>query len=81
MKDAADKRRDIEKQHADAVAQLREKQAELNHPIKHTHKDRQAALEAVEALQVILFYIGKCYTNWRPSRKSGLTSKTIEAIE
>lgn len=48
MKDAADKRRELERQHAEALAQLREQQAALS----GTDKNRKASVEVVEALQV-----------------------------
>ena len=60
MKDAADKRQKIEKEQVEALAQLREKQAELNNPIISNHKNRQATLEAVEALQVSYFCLFIC---------------------
>lgn len=46
MKDAADKRRELERQHAEALAQLREQQATLS------DTSRKASVEVVEALQV-----------------------------
>ncbi|KAK8726970.1 hypothetical protein OTU49_009851, partial [Cherax quadricarinatus] len=51
MKDAADKRRDLERQHAEALAQLRERQASIADPSKANEKERKASVEVVEALQ------------------------------
>ncbi|KAK4316383.1 hypothetical protein Pmani_012436 [Petrolisthes manimaculis] len=51
MKDAADKRRKLEQQHAEALAQLRDHQAALHDASKATEKDRKGTVEVVEALQ------------------------------
>lgn len=56
MKDAADKRRKLEQQHAEALAQLRDHQAALHDASKATEKDRKGTVEVVEALQVSWFY-------------------------
>ncbi|RXG56729.1 RIMS-binding protein 2 [Armadillidium vulgare] len=53
MKDAADRRKELEKQHAEALSQLREKQAALEGAIgRHgSYADKKAYSETIEALQ------------------------------
>lgn len=51
MKDAADRRKELEKQHAEALSQLREKQAALE-GVLGSSMDRKAYAETIEALQV-----------------------------
>ncbi|XP_042864732.1 uncharacterized protein LOC122248652 isoform X5 [Penaeus japonicus] len=51
MKEAADKRRELERQHAEALAQLRERQAAISDTSRYNDKDRKASVEVIEALQ------------------------------
>nr|XP_027233667.1 uncharacterized protein LOC113825080 isoform X3 [Penaeus vannamei] len=51
MKEAADKRRELERQHAEALAQLRERQSAISDTSRYNDKDRKASVEVIEALQ------------------------------
>ncbi|CAL1288969.1 unnamed protein product [Larinioides sclopetarius] len=51
MREAADRRKELEKQHADAVAELQRKQEEHRHHHYISKSERQAAQEAIQNLE------------------------------
>ncbi|GFR28038.1 RIMS-binding protein 2 [Trichonephila clavata] len=51
MREAADKRKELEKQHADAVAELQRKQEEHRHHHYASKTEKQAAQEAIQNLE------------------------------
>jgi ribosomal protein L9 len=57
MRDAADKRKELEQQHAEALSQLRDKQSELQRLTKfstNTSSEKKSKnYETIEALQVV----------------------------
>lgn len=58
MREAADKRKELEREHAEVLTQLREKQNEVQRISKQSCSssiDRNKSYETVEALQVITF--------------------------
>jgi hypothetical protein len=57
MRDAADKRKELEQQHAEALSQLRDKQTELQRLTKYSTSSEKKSknYETIEALQVCWF--------------------------
>lgn len=59
MRDAADKRKELERQHAEALSQLRDKQSELQRLTKFStntsSEKKNKNYETIEALQVCSF--------------------------
>ncbi|GBN17656.1 hypothetical protein AVEN_204472-1 [Araneus ventricosus] len=51
MREAADRRKELEKQHADAVAELQRKQEEHRHHHYISKAEKQAAQEAIQNLE------------------------------
>ncbi|GFU39473.1 RIMS-binding protein 2, partial [Nephila pilipes] len=51
MREAADKRKELEKQHADAIAELQRKQEEHRHHHYANKTEKQAAQEAIQNLE------------------------------
>jgi len=56
MRDAAEKRKELEQQHAEALSQLRDKQSELQRLMKYStstsSEKKSKNYETIEALQV-----------------------------
>jgi len=68
MRDAADKRKELEQQHAEALSQLRDKQSELQRLMKYStstsSEKKSKNYETIEALQVFFFmFMGTCIMN------------------
>jgi hypothetical protein len=59
MRDAADKRKELEQQHAEALSQLRDKQSELQRLMKYStstsSEKKSKNYETIEALQVCTY--------------------------
>lgn len=55
LREASEQRKELERQHAEALAQLREKKDEVNRLSQLSENDKKKSDETVEALQVTCY--------------------------
>ena len=62
MRDAAERKKELEKQHQEAQQQLRQKQEEIATLTKVSESDKQASLDTIQTLESKVSSIGSPFT-------------------